>query len=389
MDNTPNPTPQSARTTPAGPPQPHVAVAADPKEQAGRGGIGSRVPAKQRVIFSRQMSTLINAGLPLVQGLSTVQIQTTNKTLKLIISDIIRDVEAGSSLANSLAKYPKVFDKVYVSLVAAGEASGTLDRSMERLATQQEKDSEIVSRVRGALMYPAIVLVVLFAVMIFMTVAVIPQVQNLYNSLPDAKLPLITTILISFSHAFTKLWWLVVLIVIGIVFGARQWISKPAGRETMDSLKMRVWPAGVLMMKLYMARFARTASTLIGAGVPMIQALDTTADAVGNTHLSKAINKAAEQVKGGKSLSASLTGDPNFLPLVPGMINVGEESGALDEMLGRVADYYEKEVDNEIRTISSVIEPVMMIAVGIIALIIVAAVLLPIYSLAGKNFGNI
>jgi len=138
-----------------------------------------------------------------------------------------------------------------------------------------------------------------------------------------------------------------------------------------------------------MARFARTASTLIGAGVPMIQALDTTADAVGNTHLSKAINKAAEQVKGGKSLSASLTGDPNFLPLVPGMINVGEESGALDEMLGRVADYYEKEVDNEIRTISSVIEPVMMIAVGIIALIIVAAVLLPIYSLAGKNFGNI
>jgi len=389
MDNAPNPTPQSAQATPAGPPQPHVAVAADPQEQAGRGGIGSRVPAKQRVIFSRQMSTLINAGLPLVQGLSTVQNQTTNKTLKLITGDIIRDVEAGSSLANSLAKYPKVFDKVYVSLVAAGEASGTLDKSMERLAIQQEKDSEIVSRVRGALMYPAIVLVVLFAVMIFMTVAVIPQVQNLYNSLPDAKLPLITTILIDFSHAFTKLWWLVVLIVIGIVFGARQWISKPAGRETMDSLKMRVWPAGVLMMKLYMARFARTASTLIGAGVPMIQALDTTADAVGNTHLSKAINKAAEQVKGGKSLSASLTGDPNFLPLVPGMINVGEESGALDEMLGRVADYYEKEVDNEIRTISSVIEPVMMIAVGIIALIIVAAVLLPIYSLAGKNFGNI
>ncbi len=349
----------------------------------------NRVPTKQKVIFSRQMSTLVNAGLPLVQSLQTVKTQTPNKTLKIIITDIINDVEGGSSLANSLLKYPKVFDKVYVSLVAAGEASGTLDSSLERLANQQEKDSEIVSRVRGALLYPAIVLVVLLGVMIFMMVAVIPQVQSLYNQLPGAHLPLVTSILLDTAHGLIKVWWVVVLVLILAGYLFRRWTAKPGGRESFDAAKMNLPIIGPLMMKLYMARFTRTGATLISAGVPMIQALDTTADAVGNAHLAKAINQASEDVKGGKSLSASLTGNKDFLELVPNMINIGEQSGALDEMLGRVADYYEKEVDNQVRTISTILEPALMIIVGIMALVIVAAVLLPIYSLAGKGLGNI
>jgi len=370
------------------PPKPAKHPAA-PVADIDMGNWRNRVPTKQKVIFSRQMSTLVNAGLPLVQSLQTVKTQTPNKTLKIIITDIINDVEGGSSLANSLLKYPKVFDKVYVSLVAAGEASGTLDSSLERLANQQEKDSEIVSRVRGALLYPAIVLVVLLGVMIFMMVAVIPQVQSLYNQLPGAHLPLVTSILLDTAHGLIKVWWVVVLVLILAGYLFRRWTAKPGGRESFDAAKMNLPIIGPLMMKLYMARFTRTGATLISAGVPMIQALDTTADAVGNAHLAKAINQASEDVKGGKSLSASLTGNKDFLELVPNMINIGEQSGALDEMLGRVADYYEKEVDNQVRTISTILEPALMIIVGIMALVIVAAVLLPIYSLAGKGLGNI
>ena len=370
------------------PPKPAKHPAA-PVADIDMGNWRNRVPTKQKVIFSRQMSTLVNAGLPLVQSLQTVKTQTPNKTLKIIITDIINDVEGGSSLANSLLKYPKVFDKVYVSLVAAGEASGTLDSSLERLANQQEKDSEIVSRVRGALLYPAIVLVVLLGVMIFMMVAVIPQVKSLYNQLPGAHLPLVTSILLDTAHGLIKVWWVVVLVLILAGYLFRRWTAKPGCRESFDAAKMNLPIIGPLMMKLYMARFTRTGATLISAGVPMIQALDTTADAVGNAHLAKAINQASEDVKGGKSLSASLTGNKDFLELVPNMINIGEQSGALDEMLGRVADYYEKEVDNQVRTISTILEPALMIIVGIMALVIVAAVLLPIYSLAGKGLGNI
>lgn len=345
-----------------------------------------RVSTKQRVIFSRQLATLVNAGLPLVQSLTTVEHQTPNKLLKEAIGTIINDVEAGSPLANAMAKHPKLFDSVYVSLIAAGEASGTLDVTLERLATQQEKDAEIVSRVRGALIYPLIVLVVLFAVLIFMMVAVLPQVQSLYNQLPGAKLPMITSALLTSSHWLIQIWWVIIILAFLGVFFARRWLTTPSGRESLDRFKMKSWPAGQLLMKMYMARFSRTSATLIASGVPMIKALDTTANAVGNVHLAASINRVSEAVKGGKNLSDSLKSDPNFLELVPSMVSIGEQSGALDEMLGKLADYYEKEVDNQIKTISTVIEPALMITVGVIALIIVASVLLPIYNLAGQGF---
>ena len=346
-----------------------------------------KVKAKDRIIFSRQLSTLINAGLPLMQSLTTVRDQTSNKGLKAIITNIINDVEAGTALAQALTKYPSVFDDVYISLVSAGEASGTLDTSLERLANQQEKDAEVVSKVRGAMIYPLIVLGVLFAVIIFMMTTVLPQVQNLYQSLPGTKLPFITVWLISMSNFLTSFWWLLILILIAVVFGGRRAVRTDRGKLYVDELKIKVWPLGPLFMKLYMARFARTAATLVDSGVPMIKMLNTAAEAVGNIQIAGSINKAVEQVKGGKALSDSIKDDPNFLELVPNMIHIGEQSGALGDMLGKVADYYEKEVDNQIKSISTIIEPALMILVGVMALIIVAAVLLPIYSLAGKNLG--
>lgn len=346
----------------------------------------NRIPTKEKVVFSRQLSTLINSGVPLVHSLNTVRGQTGNPALKEITSQIITDVEAGSTLAKAMSKHPKIFDSVYVSLIAAGETSGNLDVSLERLANQQEKDAEIVSKVRGALVYPLMVLLVLFGVLVFMLIAVLPPIQSIYEQLPGARLPLITRGLLSISNFIISVWWLVILVVIigGTVL--YRWTRSNSGKEVVDELKLRLWPVRNLFSKLYMARFSRTAATLVGSGVPIIKMLDTTAQAVGNLQIARSITKAAEQVKGGKALSESLRGDPNFPDLVPSMINVGEQSGALDDMMSKVADYYEKEVDNQIKTISTVIEPVLMIVVGILALIIVASVLLPVYTLAGRTF---
>lgn len=355
------------------------------KQQGGLGRLRNRITSKQLVVFSRQLSTLVNAGLPLVQSLSSVRDQTSNKAFKDIVSKIINDIEAGSSLADALGKYPKLFDEVYTSLISAGESSGTLDASLERLANRQEHDAEIVSKVRGALVYPLVVLLVLAAVLVFMLVAVLPQVKNIYNEMPGAHLPFITSWLLALSSVVTKLWWVILLLVIVGGYGLWRWLKTPGGRDLADELKLKMWPVRPLYTKLYMARFSRTAATLVASGVPLIKMLETSAKAVDNVHVAGSIKKAAEKVKGGKALSESLRGDPYFLDLVPNMISIGEQAGALDSILGKVADYYEKEVDTQVKSISTIIEPVLMIFVGIIALVVVAAVLLPIYSLVGKN----
>lgn len=343
-----------------------------------------RISTKDKVLFSRQLSTLINAGLPLVQSLHNVASQTQNKNFQVVINKIITDVESGNAFSASLAKFPEVFDPVFVNLVAAGEVSGTLDVSLERLANQKEKDAEIISKVRGAMVYPAIVLVVMICVVIFMVVKVVPAVQVVYEGIPGATLPLVTRILVGIANFTTKFWWIELIVLGVLIFAGSRWARSLGGKSTVDHLKMKVWPIGPLFMKLYMARFARIGSTLVASGVPLIQMLDITGKAINNVHVEASLEKATEKVKGGKSLSAALKGDPNFLPLVPDMLQIGEQSGSMEQMLGKTADYYEKEVDNEIRTISTTIEPVLMIIMGAVALLVVVAVLLPVYGLVGK-----
>lgn len=357
----------------------------------GGGGAGalskitSRVSAKDRVLFSRQLSTLINAGLPLLQALRSVNQQTVSKPLKIVLTQVIGNVEGGSTLSSAMAKHPQVFNQVYISLIAAGETSGTLDSALERLAIQQEKDADLNSKIRGAMIYPLIVLAVMGGVVGFMVVKVLPQVKGLYSSLPGTSLPLITRVLLSISDFVIHFWWIVIIIVAVLAFLTTRYARTGPGKEVVDRLKMRAWPIGPLFMKLYMARFARTGSTLVASGVPLLQMLTISADAVNNVHIKDAIMKAADKVKGGKSLADSLENDPNFLPLVPNMLKIGEQSGAMEEMMSKVASYYEKEVDNEVANISAIIEPVLMIVLGVVAFIIVAAVLLPIYGLAGNS----
>jgi type IV pilus assembly protein PilC len=345
----------------------------------------SHVNAKDRVLFSRQLSTLINAGLPLLQALRSVAQQTVSKPLKVVLSQVIANVEGGTTLSGAMAKHPKVFNQIYISLIAAGETSGTLDKALERLAVQQEKEADLNSKIRGAMTYPAIVLLVMGGVIGFMVVKVLPQVKSLYSGLQGAQLPLITRMLLSLSDFVIHFWW-VVAIVAGVGgFFLTRWARTGPGKEVIDMLKMKMWPIGPLFMKVYMARFARTGSTLVSSGVPLLQMLNITSEAVNNVHIQRAIQKAIEKVKGGKSLADTLDNDPNFLPLVPNMLRIGEQSGAIEAMMTKVADYYEKEVDNEVANISSIIEPVMMIILGVVAFTIVAAVLLPIYGLAGNS----
>lgn len=362
-----------------------IEITAKDKQGGILGGASSRVPAKDRILFSRQLSTLIDAGLPLVQGLRSVHDQTTNKALKGIIGEVISHVEGGQSLSSAMARHPKVFNKVYISLIAAGEASGTLDQSLQRLADQQEKDADIVSKVRGAMTYPVIVIFVMIAVVAFMLVKVLPQVQVLYAGFPGASLPLVTRVLLGASNLVMKFWWVFIgLVVIGAIFGFR-WARSGPGKEVMDRLKMRMPPISNLFNKMYMARFARTGSTLVASGVPLIQVLEITSDAVNNVHISRSISKAIDKVKGGKSLADALQDDDNFLELVPNMLRIGEQSGSMEKMMAKTADYYEKEVDNQIKNVQSIIEPVMMVLLGVVALLIVLAVLLPVYSLAGSS----
>lgn len=361
----------------------------------GSGGFHIAIPGrkgvkiKDKVLFSRQLSTLINAGLPLVQALRQVLTQTQNKNLKIVLEQVIADVEAGSAMSEAIAKHPGVFTQIYVSMVEAGETSGTLDKSLERLALQQEKDADVISKVRGAMVYPIIVLCVMIGVVGYMLVTVLPQVKILYEGTPGGinKLPIFTKILLAVSDALKEYWWAVLIVVIFMVFVTGKWARTGPGKEIIDRAKMKLPGFGKLFMKMYMARFARTGSTLVASGVPLIRVLEITGKAVSNVHIERSITRATEQVKSGKALSTAIEGDPNFLPLVPGMLRIGEESGASEQMLAKVADYYEKEVDDEIKAISTVIEPFMMVLMGVMALVIVAAVLLPVYSLSGDSFG--
>lgn len=345
----------------------------------------NRISTKDKVLFSRQLATLINAGLPLVQSLRNVATQTSNKKFKVIINNIITDVEAGKALSRALSNYPKVFDAVFVNLVAAGETSGTLDKSLERIADQQEKQAEILSKVRGAMAYPAVILLVMFLVVGFMVVKVLPEVKNIYQGLGNVELPLVTKILLGVSDFTIKYWWIELIVLIVLAFSGSRWARSISGKRFFDKAKLRAPLFGQLFYKLYMARFARVGATLVGSGVPLLQVLDVTGKSINNVHIQESLSKAAEKVRGGKALSDALKGDPYFLELVPNMLQIGEQSGQIEQMMNKIADYYEKEVDNQIKAISTIIEPVLMIVLGVVALIVVVAVLLPIYGLAGKE----
>ncbi len=343
-----------------------------------------RVTSKDQVMFTRQLSTLIGAGLPISVSLRTVAGQTESKAMKGIIEEILTNVESGKTLHDSFAEHPDIFNGVYLALIQAGEASGTLDMALARLADQEEKDAAMISKIRGALVYPAIILVVIIAVLAFMMIMVVPQVRDLYADMGE-ELPGMTQFLVAISDFFGKFWWLVLLIIAGIIVGCFYAVKKTdAGREAMDNFKIHVPIFGKLFEKLYVSRFARTAEMLIATGVPMLDSVKIAINATNNKVVEKEYSKSLEILKGGKPLSESLRDLNYMLPLVPQMSSIGEESGKIDEMLGKAAAVYENELDEQINNISTMIEPILMVAMAGLIGIVVGGTLLPIYSLVNS-----
>lgn len=345
--------------------------------------IANRVTEKDKIVFLRQLATLIGAGLPLAQSLRTVLEQTENKKMQRVVEEIIGEVEGGHTLSDAFGKHPEIFDKIVIALVSAGEASGTLDDALKRIAAQKEKDAAMMSKIRGAMIYPAIVLVVIVGVMIFMLLTVVTQVAKLYSDM-HKELPMLTAIMISITNFLVNFWWLTIIIVgIGIYF-LMQYFKTNAGIRVKDNLKLNVPMFNGMFRKLYMARFTRTGQTLLATGVAMLDMLRISSEGVNNSIISEAIDRSAEKVKGGKALSVALKPEEYILPMVPQMIKIGEQSGKIDEMMGKTAQVYEDELDDEIKAISTAIEPILMVVLAVFAGGMVGAILFPIYALVGN-----
>lgn len=340
----------------------------------------NRIKGKDVIVFTRQFATLIGAGLPLASSLRTVADQTENDAMKKVIEEILADVEGGKTLTESFEKYPKIFNRVYISLIRAGEASGTLDTSLKRLAEQQEKDEAMMSKIRGALTYPAIVLVVILAVLVFMVIVVVPQVQGLYEDL-GKELPFLTSALVGLANFLISSWWVILILLVVAVYFIIQFRRTETGIKWAATIKLNVPLFKGMFRRLYMVRFSRTMQNLLSAGVTMLDSLKISADAMNNVVVKEQIDAAAEKVKQGKPLSESLENKDYILPLVPQMASIGEQSGKIDEMLGKAGKVYEDELDEQIRTISTLIEPVLMVVMALLVGGMVGAILFPIYSL--------
>ena len=343
----------------------------------------NKVSTKDRIIFTRQFATLIGAGLPMSRSLKTAAEQDTSPSMKAVIEEVTASVEAGKSLSEALSQHPDVFNDVYLSLVAAGEMSGTLDTALASLAAQDEKDASMISKIRGAMVYPGIIFVVIIAVLAFMMVLVVPEVRKLYSDM-NKELPGITQFLVGVSDFFANQWFILVGGLALLIYGIMTYRKTDAGKKTFALIKLNIPVFNSLFQRLYMNRFSRTMQMLLATGVSMLDAIHISARATANYYMEMQFNSAAEKVKSGKALSDSIQDLDYILPLVPQMINIGEQSGKIDEMIGKAAEVYENELDEKIANISTMIEPFLMVIMAGLIGIVIAGTLLPIYSLVSS-----
>lgn len=347
----------------------------------------NKIRNKDKNVFTRQFATLIGAGLPLSNALRVVGEQTESKPMRQVVDALLADVEAGRTLTAACKKYPDVFNNLYIALLRAGEASGTLDLSLIRLADQNEKDEKMMSDIRGALTYPLIILLVIIAVLVFMVVVVVPQVENLYIDL-GKQLPGATAFLVGVSRFITNFWYIVLVVVFVGAWFLVQFTKTDTGKRWGAIIKLNVPLFKGLFLRLYNSRFARTCQNLLSTGVSIQDSLQISGEAVGNMIVYEQLEIVMERVKQGKPLSDSLRERKYILPLVPQMSSIGEESGKLDEMLGKAATVYENELDEQIRTISTLIEPILMVVMALLVGFIVIAVLMPIYAIVSDVQGG-
>lgn len=343
----------------------------------------NRINLSDTAVFTRQFSTMISAGLPITDALTIIRSQS-KPNLQPVIGEILSDVEGGTSLALSLEKHPKIFTPVYTSLIKAGETGGVLDKILLRLAENMESQREFQAKVKGALIYPSIVVSGMLVVGFIMIVFVVPKLTSIYNDF-GAELPLATRILIKISDVGQKYWWLLPIVIVSLYWTFSAYKKSQNGRQKVDQLKFKIPITGKLAKQVMLTEFARTLGLLISSGIPLLQGLRVVSGAVGNTVVSKAINEASEKIEKGFSLAYSLSQNPKvFPPILYQMIAVGEETGKVDETLGSVARVFQQESEYSVRNLTTAIEPAIMIIMGIGVALLVIAIILPIYNLTSS-----
>ncbi len=340
-----------------------------------------QVKPRSLQIFSRQFATLIEAGVSIVASLVILEEQTDDKNLADIISEVRADVESGLILSVAFARHPKVFSRLYVSMVEAGEASGTLDIVLDRLALQIEKETKIKRRVKGAMMYPTLVLVFASLVLTGMLLFLVPIFVDIFKQL-HGQLPMPTQVVVNASNLLRHYWFIIFPLVGLSIWGFFRWKRSESGKKVWDRFKLRVpMRIGDTVRKITMARFARTLATLVGAGVDIIKALEITGQTTGNWVIESALADVRAKVHEGVPIAQPLVENPAFPPMVSQMVKIGEETGELEHMLGKIADFYEEEVDSAIQSLTSIIEPIMMIGVGAMVGIIIISMYLPMFKM--------
>jgi len=342
---------------------------------------GKSVSSKDLVLFSRQLATLISARVPIIQALRILQDQITSKYLLVIIGDLISAVENGDSLSSAMAKHLDVFGNVYISLVMSGEISGSLDKSLGYLADQLEKDYELKGKVKSAMTYPIFVLSALVIIGLLMFKFVLPNLTSVLKE-QGGTLPPVSLLLIAFTEFFNQFWWVVILGIAGLILSIRYYIFTPTGRYQWDRLKISMPIIGDIFKKIYLARFSRNLSTLVIGGIPIIKALQIVGEIINNVIYRDIIAETVTKIQGGKSISEGLSGHPEFPVIVTQMVKVGEQTAQLDDIMAKLANFYEKEVDNKVATLTTLLEPIIMIILGIGVGVLVAGILMPIYNLA-------
>ena len=349
--------------------------------EGGATGAFKKVKPKSLQVFSRQLATMIEAGVSVVAALVTLEEQTDDKYLADVIADVRAEVEAGMVLSTALARHPKVFNRLFIAMVEAGESSGTLDAVLDRIATQIEKETQIKRRVKGAMVYPAVVITFATLVLIFMLLFIVPVFENVFDDL-GGELPTPTKIVMAVSTALRDWWFVIFPALFAAAYGARRWKRTERGRQTWDQFKLRIpMKIGDVVQKVALARFARTLSTLVAAGVDIIRSLEITGATSGNWVVERSLADVRERVQEGAAISVPLAENDIFPPMVSAMVRIGEETGELDNMLGKVADFYEDEVDSSIQSLTSIIEPILMICIGVMVGTIVIAMYLPMFKL--------
>lgn len=350
---------------------------------------GTGVDLKDVVTFTRLFATMIDAGLPIVQCLDILGGQTDNKRFAVIIKDIKASVEQGATFSDSLRRHPKVFDALYVNLVQAGEVGGILDTILSRLAVYNEKAIKLRRQLRGAMVYPSAVLIIFCGVLGILLGWVIPSFKNIFKDLgSDDALPWLTQVVIAVSEVFVSYLPLIVLVMIGAGFGISYFYRTPVGKKLFHRAMLRAPVMGPVLRKIAVARFTRTLGTLLSSGVPILDAMEIVAKTAGNVVVEEAILYARAKISEGKNMAAPLLETNVFPPMVVQMVGVGEQTGALDAMLSKIADFYEEEVDIAVAAMTSLIEPVMMVGIGGTVGVVLIAMYLPIFSIAGKIKAN-